>query len=352
MTSGGEENVGATPADSILGHLATYSRVWSPLSDVVLVCSDGLLPAHKLVLAALSPLLRSALAEADTWDETVSVVMPDFSIQQVSRYLADIFTCEDLGQHPEINAVFGHCVEEISPLVDIIDIKDECLTQTNSSPLADIETGLFSHAQNGESVELERKPEEDNRNSELQLKDNKRALGKLFPCPHCEYKATKKGSLQGHIKSVHDGQKFQCPNCEYKATIKGNLQRHIQSVHEGKKFPCPHCDYKATFQENLQKHIKAIHEGNLQKHIKSVHEGHMFPCPQCNNKFTQKGSLQRHIKSVHDGQKFPCTHCEYKATRRDTLKSHIKSSHERPDDDSDTKSEREYFEEDRKPDYI
>ena len=57
-----------TPADCILGHLATYSRVWSPLSDVVLVCSDGLLPAHKLVLAALSPLLRSALAEADTWD--------------------------------------------------------------------------------------------------------------------------------------------------------------------------------------------------------------------------------------------------------------------------------------------
>ena len=129
-------------ADSILGHLATYSRVWSPLSDVVLVCSDGLLPAHKLVLAALSPLLRSALAEADTWDETVSVVMPDFSIQQVSRYLADIFTCEDLGQHPEINAVFGHCVGEISPLVDIIDIKDECLTplQTDSSQLADIET--------------------------------------------------------------------------------------------------------------------------------------------------------------------------------------------------------------------
>ena len=40
MTSG-KENWGATPADSILGHLATYSRVWSPLSDVVLVCSDG-----------------------------------------------------------------------------------------------------------------------------------------------------------------------------------------------------------------------------------------------------------------------------------------------------------------------
>ena len=86
------------------------------------------------MLAALSPLLCSVLGESDTWeDETVSVVMPDFSIQQVSRYLADIFTCEDLGQHPEINAVLGHCVEEISPLVDIIDIKDECLFNATSN---------------------------------------------------------------------------------------------------------------------------------------------------------------------------------------------------------------------------
>ena len=38
------------------------------------------------MLAALSPLLCSVLGEADTWeDETVSVVMPDFSIQQVSQ---------------------------------------------------------------------------------------------------------------------------------------------------------------------------------------------------------------------------------------------------------------------------
>ena len=118
------------PADSILQYLATCSNTWSSLTDVVIICKDGLLPAHKLVLAALSPLLCSMLGEADTWGETVSVLMPDFSIQQVSPYLADIFTCEDLGQHPEINIVLGHCVEVLSPLVDTIDIKDEYLTTT------------------------------------------------------------------------------------------------------------------------------------------------------------------------------------------------------------------------------
>ena len=278
-----------SPADSILQYLATCSNTWSSLTDVVIICKDGLLPAHKLVLAALSPLLCSMLEEADTWDETVSVLMPDFSIQQVSPYLADIFTCEDLGQHPEINSVFGHFVEEISPLVDIIDIKDECLTplQTDSSQLADIETSPIS--QNEESVELKRKPQ-DNMDSELQLKDNKRALGQKFPCPHCEYKAAWNSDLKKHIKSIHEGQKFPCPHCEYKATVKGNLQKHITSIHEGQKFPCPHCKYEAAWKRNLQRHIKSIHEGRT------------FDCPDCEYKATRKHNLQKHIKSVHEGQ--------------------------------------------------
>ena len=248
--------------DSFLQYLATCSNTWNSLTNVAIICYDGLLPAHKLVLAALSPLLCSMLAEADTWDETVSVVMPDFSIQQVSQYLADIFTCEDLGQHPEINSVFGHCVKEISPLVDIIDVKDECLTslQTDSSPLADIETSPIS--QNGDSVELKRKPQ-DNMDSELQLKDNKRVLSQKFPCPHCEYKATVKGSLQKHITSIHEGQKFPCPHCKYEAAWNRNLQRHIKSIHEGRTFDCPHCEYKATRKYNLQKHIKSVHEGQI-----------------------------------------------------------------------------------------
>ena len=64
---------------------------------------------------------------------------------------------------------------------------------------------------------------------------NKRLIhgGKLFQ--HINI-FTKKGNLQTHIKSVHEGQKFQCQHCEYKATLKGNLQRHIKSVHKGLKF--------------------------------------------------------------------------------------------------------------------
>ena len=313
------------PADSILQYLATCSNTWSSLTDVVIICKDGLLPAHKLVLAALSPLLCSMLGEADTWDETVSVLMPDFSIQQVSPYLADIFTCEDLGQHPEINSVFGHFVEEISPLVDIIDIKDECLTplQTDSSQLADVETSPIS--QNGDSVELKRKPQ-DNMDSELQLKDNKRALGQKFPCPHCEYKAAWNSDLKKHIKSIHEGQKFPCPHCEYKATHKKHLQRHFRSVHEGQTYQCPQCEYKTNNERNFKQHTN-IHI--LEK---------PFLCDKCGESFKTRTKLMRHLDYYlsHEDRKarrmkpFKCCHCNKLYRLKNSMETHKKECKKMP----------------------
>ena len=40
-----------------------------------------------------------------------------------------------------------------------------------------------------------------------------------------------KQSVQRHIKSVHDGEKFPCTQCDYKATYKGHIQTHMKSLH-------------------------------------------------------------------------------------------------------------------------
>ena len=58
---------------------------------------------------------------------------------------------------------------------------------------------------------------------------------------------------------MHEGQRFPCPQCEYKATFKGHLQTHIKSVHEGQKFECTQCEYKVTKKTLLQKHAKSVH---------------------------------------------------------------------------------------------
>ena len=83
---------------------------------------------------------------------------------------------------------------------------------------------------------------------------------KIHQCSQCHYKATKKGHLQTHQQSIHEGLKFPCSHCEYKATNKGALQTHIKSVHEGLKFPCTQCEYKASLKGALQTHIKSIHD--------------------------------------------------------------------------------------------
>ena len=84
-------------------------------------------------------------------------------------------------------------------------------------------------------------------------------IHKCSQCTQCEYKATQRGNLHIHIKSVHEGQKFPCPQCEFKATFKGSLQTHIKSLHEGKKVECTQCEYKAKNKTLLQKHMKSVH---------------------------------------------------------------------------------------------
>ena len=86
-----------------------------------------------------------------------------------------------------------------------------------------------SHAHSVSTKQLIKDTSRDTLNQSMKVKK--------ISCPHCEYKSTEKGSLQRHIKSVHEGKKFPCPQCEYKATVKGDLQRHIKSVHEGQKVP-------------------------------------------------------------------------------------------------------------------
>ena len=38
------------------------------------------------------------------------------------------------------------------------------------------------------------------------------AAGKEYDCALCGYRATRKSSLQRHIKSVHEGIKYDCPS--------------------------------------------------------------------------------------------------------------------------------------------
>jgi uncharacterized Zn-finger protein len=86
--------------------------------------------------------------------------------------------------------------------------------------------------------------------------EHTRSGEKPFECPHCPFKAARKGGLTSHIRT-HSGEKpFPCLHCPYKAADKANLNRHVRTHSGEKPFQCPHCPYTAAQKGHLNDHLR------------------------------------------------------------------------------------------------
>ena len=104
-------------------------------------------------------------------------------------------------------------------------------------------------------------------------------------CLHedCKYSAQQVGQLQTHIKTSHSSSNiktdlYPCPHCEQKATRTYSIK-------------CPHCDKRYKHKSHIKEHINVVHEG----------KGKLLPCSFCDYKATRKQALQNHIKTIHQG---------------------------------------------------
>lgn len=66
---------------------------------------------------------------------------------------------------------------------------------------------------------------------------------KPFVCDYCEYTASKKSTMNLHIR-LHTGEKpFKCDTCDYRTSDHNSLRRH-KITHSGEKpYKCPYCSY-------------------------------------------------------------------------------------------------------------
>merc|ERR1719500_2306285 len=100
--------------------------------DVWLRCSDGSVPCHQVVLASLSPLLRSVLSlDTGEREDIVTIMMPDLTVREVDTFLAHIYegSTTDASTSSDIFKLFG---------VDI------SRSEINISPLPLIDVGASS----------------------------------------------------------------------------------------------------------------------------------------------------------------------------------------------------------------
>ena len=76
-------------------------------SSVIVRCSNGVLAVNKLVLASISPMLCSAMKGISS-ESIDSILIPDFTTDQISKYLNLVCQGKDLSTYSEISNVIGY----------------------------------------------------------------------------------------------------------------------------------------------------------------------------------------------------------------------------------------------------
>ena len=56
--------------------------------------------------------------------------------------------------------------------------------------------------------------------------------------------------------------KVKCKHCDKTFTQSGTLNRHVKVLHEGVRYQCSKCEYAATSQQSLKQHSVKFHSSN------------------------------------------------------------------------------------------
>ena len=150
-----------------------FSRVLESgeMSDVLLVCKDGSLPAHGLVLASISRVLGKALADLVEKEEerVVSVLLPDVPVAEVKVFLNCLYGDELAGK--ELKDI--EAVKDIFALLSGVEAFQ--YSQSGSSPLEEtssLATENFDSAKKSEEHKTSQSNEQKIEMDESQTKEN------------------------------------------------------------------------------------------------------------------------------------------------------------------------------------
>nr|CAI5852375.1 unnamed protein product [Callosobruchus analis] len=169
--------------------------------------------------------------------------------------------------------------------------------------------------------------------SKLEKHMLKHASFKFRICEYCNASYKRKEYLDNHIFINHPDVKtsikrkmHECPECDYKTTKKYSLNMHML-VHPGTKSDlgtCKYCNESFRGKTSLDNHVIKKHPDFITSIKRKIHE-----CSQCNYKTPRKKAMERHT-STHTGAVFKvliCEHCNATFKWEETLDSHIFKNH-------------------------
>ena len=321
-----------------------FKELWldTDLSDVTLATEDGgQLSAHKVILAACSPLFKRLLqknpnshpllylmgVQQSQLQHLLSYIylgQCDLTQDQLAAFMATgkQLEVEGLSRDFEENGV-----QESPEDARILEISNHIETRDEEAPVTlKEEISVSDTDQEKETTSLTAV------NSFNGLK-----------CQQCNYIGSCPSHLKQHMQYVHEGLKFDCANCDYKSGDKSNLKRHIEKNHLGITYTCELCKQIFNLKHQLKCHVeikhnrlyfncdkcqyKATSKSYLTNHIMVEHKGITFDCNICNHKYNSKRRLRHHTKNIHEGLKYECHECDGLYASVGIMKKHVKRVH-------------------------
>ena len=256
------------------------------LTDVTLVCDDKRqFKAHKVILSACSPVFKNIIENLPNTNTVIYLRGVEHQ-QMVSilefMYLGEVTFCQD-GIDEFLNVAKDLEIKELSKAEgdNFVELKPPYISADGTGIKS--EHGLENYSNESFETTGNKFNKRNPRTLKCEIDSLRNEEGK-FSCNKCESQFTRLGSLQQHVKSIHDGIKYPCGQCEYQATEKSALNKHILSQHEGVTYSCSFCHYQASYKDRLKHHIE------------SKHEGKKYLC-KCEKQFNLYCSLRKHMQN-------------------------------------------------------
>ena len=253
---------------------------------------------HRLLLAAVSGFLLSALLTVEDEDE-VAIVIPDMTVDELTSVVECVY------YPPAADALDPGVAAWLVALG--ICTKDALLSD---APRAD----------DGEDVADDVPPDE------IRIIVPPAAQSDeppKFVCNHdgkCEKSFPSRHRVELHRKQAHGvrivSSDLTCSVClAYRAKTREALETHVRSQHNGERpFRCLVCEKSFAAQSYLDQHAD-VH--NTEK----VHK-----CPECPRRFQSLPSLSQH-KTTHLGRRFKCEACDIPFLSKRYLRQHVANKH-------------------------
>ena len=127
-------------------------------SDVLIICCDGQISAHKLVLASISQMLYTEF-KVNIWDEIVYISLPDTNVSDITNYLLCAYNGKSLTEYATVNQLIGCLYEEENITIDRepSEIKEERIEIVDVHSILDLENHE-DEVKSQDEVELDAKP--------------------------------------------------------------------------------------------------------------------------------------------------------------------------------------------------